>query len=74
MRFIQWWMGYWDRKVRPFGILEIKLAQGAAMAFMLMIVKVFPELLRVPMWLCIAACAVLAARPMYVIFRSHDPE
>lgn len=41
MTAVMSWIDYWNRKVKDFTIFDVKLAQGAAMGFILIIVKLF---------------------------------
>jgi hypothetical protein len=38
------------RRVRKFDIIDIKLAQGAAMFFALIIVKLIPDIMELSIW------------------------
>ena len=51
-------MDYWNRKVRKFTILDVKLAQGAAMAFVLIIVKLFPQIMSLSIWWFVAFAGI----------------
>ena len=59
---------YWNRKVHRFTIFDVKLAQGAAMAFALIIVKFFPEIMSVSIWWFVALAILCALRPLYVMY------
>ena len=59
---------YWNRKVKKFTIFDVKLAQGAAMAFVLIIVKFFPEIMSLNIWWFVAFAAVCALRPVYAMW------
>ena len=61
-------VGYWNRKVQRFTIFDVKLAQGAAMALMLIIVKLFPQIMTLSIWWFVAAAAICALRPVYVFW------
>ncbi len=61
-------MDYWNRKVQRFTIVEVKLAQGAAMAFMLIIVKLFPQIMTLNIWWFVAAVVLCALRPLHVMW------
>ena len=56
---------YWNRKVEKFTIFDVKLAQCAAMAFMLVIVKVFPEIMNLSVWWFLALAVICVLRPAY---------
>ena len=64
----------WDfnRRVGRFGILEIKLLQGAAIFLTLAIVKFVPEILNVNVWWFLALVVVCAIRPVYVFLGLHQ--
>jgi len=65
---------YWNRKVRNFTIFDVKLAQGAAMAFVLIIVKLFPQIMSVSIWWFVAFAASCALRPAYIMWiKDHGP-
>jgi hypothetical protein len=65
---------YWNRKVRKFSIFDVKLAQGAAMAFVLIIAKLFPEMMTVSIWWFVAAAVLCALHPLYVMYiKNHEP-
>ena len=65
---------YWNRKVQKFTIFDVKLAQGAAMAVMLIIVKFIPEIMSVSVWWFVALAALCALRPLYAMYiKNHDP-
>jgi hypothetical protein len=66
---------YWNRKVEKFTIFDMKLAQGAAMAFMLIIVKFFPQIMSLSVWWFVAFAAICALRPVYVMWvKDHEPD
>ena len=66
------WIDYWNRKVRKFTIFDVKLVQGAAMAFALIIVKLFPRIMTLSIWWFVALLVVCTARPCYVIWIKKD--
>lgn len=57
-----------DGRVKKLGLLDLKLAQGAAMCVALIAAKLFPEILRPSVWWFVGALVLCAARPMYVFF------
>ncbi len=61
-------IGYWNRKVKKFTIFDVKLAQGAAMAFVLIIVKFFPQIMSLSIWWFVAFAVVCALRPAYAMW------
>ena len=65
---------YWNRKVERFTIFDVKLAQGAAMAFALIIVKFFPQIMSLSIWWFVGFAVLCALRPAYVMwFKDHEP-
>ncbi len=59
---------HWNRKVKKFTIFDVKLAQAAAMAFVLIIVKVFPQIMALSIWWFVALAVVCALRPIYAMW------
>lgn len=59
---------YWNRKVKKFTIFDVKLAQGAAMAFILIIVKFIPQIMSLSIWWFVAFAVVCALRPAYAMW------
>ena len=58
-----------DQRVKRFGLLETKLAQGAAMGFVLIIVKIFPCIMDLSIWWFVAFTVVCAIRPLVVFLQ-----
>ncbi len=59
---------YWNHKVKKFTIFDVKLVQGAAMAFALIIVKFFPQIMNLSVWWFVAFAVVCALRPAYAMW------
>jgi hypothetical protein len=59
---------YWDRKVKGFGILEVKMAEAATMGFTLIIVKIFPKILALSVWWFIVLSVVCEAPVLYAVW------
>jgi hypothetical protein len=57
-----------DRRARKMGILDTKLAQGAAIFFALIIVKLFPQIMTVSIWWFVGLAAFCAVRPSITFF------
>ena len=68
MTAVMSWIHYWNRKVKGFTILDVKLAQGAAVGFILIIVKLFPQIMRLTIWWFVAFALICALRPAYVVW------
>jgi hypothetical protein len=60
--------GWMDERVKRFGIWEMKLAQGAAIFFALIVVKLVPQILTVSVWWFVILAALCAIRPIYVFY------
>ena len=58
------WM---DQRVRRLGIWDLKLAQCGAMFLALIIAKLVPQIMTVNVWWFVAAAALCAIRPVYVV-------
>ncbi len=61
-------LDYWNRQAEKFTILDVKLAQCAAMAFVQILAKLFPEITSVGVGWLIALAIVCASRPAYVMY------
>ena len=59
---------YFDSRARRFGIVDTKLALGAAMFLALIIAKLVPEILNVSVWWFVILWIAFGARPMVVFF------
>jgi len=53
-----------DARVKKLDIIDIKLAQGAAICLGLVIVKLFPQILRINTGWFIALALLLAIKPL----------
>ncbi len=63
--------GIWntmDTRARRLGLIEVKLAQGAAMGVMLIIVKIFPGIMDLHVGWFVAFTILCALRPMKTYF------
>ena len=56
------------QRVRKFDIIDVKLAQGAAMFFVLIIVKIIPDIMNLNIWWFVALLIMCAAKPFYVFW------
>ncbi len=61
---------YFDSRAKTLGIVDTKLAQGAAMFLALVIVKLVPEILNLNVWWFVGLSIACAIRPMLVFFGS----
>jgi hypothetical protein len=53
-----------NERAKKLSIFDIKLSQGAAMCLMLIIVKLFPQILRIDTGWFIALALLLAIKPL----------
>lgn len=56
------------RRVRRFDIIDVKLAQGAAMFFALIIAKLIPQIMSINVWWFVALLVACAIKPFYVFW------
>ena len=68
------WIVYWNRQIRKLTILDVKLAQGAAMFFALTVAKLVPQLMAASIWWFVVLGLICGVRPLYVIFAKRAPE
>lgn len=74
MNALRRWIEYWNRKVKRFGIFEVKMAQGATIGFTLIIVKLFPQILGLSMLWFVALLVICAAPVHYALwFKKYGP-
>jgi hypothetical protein len=64
-------MPFWaemDRRARSMGILDTKLAQAAAIFFILAVVKLIPRIMTVSIWWFVGLAVVCAIKPIYTFY------
>ena len=74
MNTVTSWIDYWNRKVKQCTIWDVKLAQIWAAAFMLIIVKIFPQIMQLSVWWFVAIMALCAPRIFVVWFKKNDQQ
>lgn len=57
-----------NQRVKRFGIVDVKLAQGAAMFFVLVIAKLIPQIMDLSIWWFVGLLVICAIRPFYVFW------
>lgn len=57
-----------DKRVKMFGIIEMKLAQGAAMFFALVIAKLILQIMNINIWWFAVLLVLCAIKPFYVFW------
>jgi len=60
-----------DRRVRRLGVIDTKLAQGAAMCIAIILVKLVPDILRLGIGWFIALAVLLGIHP---VLKAFGPE
>ena len=58
-----------NERAKNFKIWDIKLAQGAAMCVMLIIVKLIPQILEISIWWFVVLAILLGIKPMCSFLR-----
>jgi hypothetical protein len=66
------WIDYWNRQVKKFTILDLKLAQLWAIGFVLIVVKIFPEIMELSVLWFVATMAICAPRLGYVLWVKEE--
>ena len=56
------------KRVKRLDIIDVKLAQGAAMFFALAIAKLIPQIMGLSIWWFVGLLVVCAIRPFYVFW------
>ena len=57
-----------DKRVKKFSIIDVKLAQGVAMFFALIIAKLIPDIMDLSIWWFVALLIICAIKPCYVFW------
>lgn len=57
-------------RVKDFGVLDIKLAQGAAIFVALVVVKLIPEIMTISIWWFVALMIICAIRPVWLFLKT----
>ena len=57
-----------NQRVKKLGIIDLKLAQGAAMFFALVIAKLIPDVMDLSIWWFVAMLVICAIRPFYAFW------
>ena len=57
-----------DQRVKKCGIIDLKLAQGAAMFFALVIAKLVPDIMDISIWWFVGLLVICAIKPAYVFW------
>jgi hypothetical protein len=65
------WIGYWNRKVKGFSIWDLKLAQIWTAAWILIFVKLFPQITQLSIWWFVLIMLLCAPRLFCVLFKKN---
>jgi len=57
-----------DKRVKRFGIIDVKLAQGTAIFFVLVIAKLIPQIMSISIWWFIVLFMLCVIKPVYVFW------
>jgi len=57
-----------DKRVKKFSIIDVTLAQGAAMFFVLIIAKLIPDIMDLSIWWFVGLLVLCAIKPFYVFW------
>ncbi len=61
-----------DERARRLGIVDTKLAQGAAIFVALILVKLVPEIMNLSVWWFVALTVACGIKPMLTFFGARD--
>ncbi|MBN1163624.1 MAG: hypothetical protein JXB45_03520 [Candidatus Krumholzibacteriota bacterium] len=59
---------FFDERARRLGILDTKLAQGAAIFLTLIIIKLIPQIMHVNIWWFVILAVLSAIKPLCTFF------
>ncbi len=60
------WIDYWNSRVKQLTIWDVKLAQISTAAWMLLLVKIFPQKMELSIWWFVLDIALCAPWVIYV--------
>ena len=72
MNIVMSWIDFWNRKVKQFTIWDLKLAQIWTAAWVLLIVKVFPQIMQLSVWWFVAIIVLCAPCLFYIVFLKEN--
>jgi len=61
-----------DSKIKKMDWLDISLVKWSCVAFGVLLVILFPDLLEINAWLVVAVVVILALRPFYRVYLKKD--
>lgn len=68
MSTIENWIDHWNSRVRQLTIWDMKLAQIWTAAWMLLLVRIFPQIMELSIWWFVLVIAFCAPWVIYVFF------
>jgi hypothetical protein len=63
---------FWNRKVRQLTVWDLKLAQLWSALWILLLAKIFPQIMQLSVWWFVAGILLGAPRLIYVFFIRKD--
>ena len=57
-----------NNRMKKFGILDVKLAGGAAMFIALIVAKLIPQIMDINIWWFVAILVICVIKPFYVFW------
>lgn len=57
-----------SKRAKKFSIIDIKLAQWAAMFVVLIVVKLIPQIMDINIWWFVVLLVICAIKPLYVFW------
>lgn len=68
------WIEFWNRKVKQFTIWDLKLAQVWTAMWVLIIVKIFPEILQINVWWFVVIAVLCVPRFVYILWGNKSDQ
>jgi len=68
------WIDYWNQKVKQFTIWDLKLAQTWTAAWILILVKIFPQIMQLSVWWFVLIAIFCAPRLFVVMFKKNSQQ
>ena len=66
------WIDFWNRKVKQFTIWDLKFAQIWTAAWVLLIVKIFPQIMQLSVWWFVALIVLCAPYLFYIVWVRNE--
>jgi len=64
----QRWINFWNQRVKQFTLWDLKYVQIWTAAWMLLMVKIFPEIMKLSIWWFISFIVLLAPYLIHIAF------